>query len=239
MKEKIKKAFLYNFVAAIIAFQVIVLFNYWLFIYRNVTQAAINDTIAYQGKIVDSNSVAPPDGEYNMRFAIYDAATAGTLLWTETWNGTDQGVSSDTVTVTDGVFTVELNSLCGSWTGGTCASNGGVDFDANSLFLQVELDVDGNDAYEEVFLPRKRFTSTAFSMNADKVDGKDVGTSGNKIPLLDAVNTWSGLQTVVPASASDKAMIIQGAESQSENLFEVQSSSGTVISAFDSKYKFY
>ena len=32
-------------------------------------------------------------------------------------------------------------------------------------------------------------------LDADTVDGKDIGTSGNKIPLLDGTNTWSNSQT--------------------------------------------
>lgn len=41
-------------------------------------------------------------------------------------------------------------------------------------------------------------TSTTLNtnLNADMVDGKHVGTSGNAIPLLDGANTWSATQTM-------------------------------------------
>jgi hypothetical protein len=44
-------------------------------------------------------------------------------------------------------------------------------------------------------------TTLVTNLNADLVDGKQVGTSGNTIPLLDGTNTWSGVQTfnAIPA----------------------------------------
>ena len=51
--------------------------------------------INYQGVLAD-NAGAPLDGTYSMTFAIYDAATLGTLAWSET-----QG----SVTVTNGTVT--------------------------------------------------------------------------------------------------------------------------------------
>ena len=38
-------------------------------------------------------------------------------------------------------------------------------------------------------------TTLVANLNADMVDDKNVGTSGNTIPLLDGTNTWSGSQT--------------------------------------------
>ena len=38
-------------------------------------------------------------------------------------------------------------------------------------------------------------TTLVTNLNADLLDGKNTGTSGNTIPLLDGVNTWSSLQT--------------------------------------------
>ena len=37
-------------------------------------------------------------------------------------------------------------------------------------------------------------TTVNTNLNADMLDGKHVGTSGNTIPLLDGVNDWSGVQ---------------------------------------------
>lgn len=43
-------------------------------------------------------------------------------------------------------------------------------------------------------------TTKVTNLNADLLDGKDTGTSGNKIPLLDGINTWSALQTHSPGT---------------------------------------
>lgn len=57
----------------------------------------------FQGKLTDSVGAPMAAGSYNMKFRIYDAATSGTLLWSEQRaNSASTGV---TVT-TGGLFTV-------------------------------------------------------------------------------------------------------------------------------------
>jgi hypothetical protein len=174
--------FFYNFkkslksflIILLIGLQIALLLTYIYFIYKDKLFAteSIRDTLTYQGKITNADGVPPPDGLYNMQFKIYDQLSGGTLLWTETWDSSNQGVAGSKVQVTEGIFTVELNSLCGNWVG-SCASNGGITFATDSFYLQVELDYDANGSFEEIFTPRKRFTATPYSMNADKLDGQD------------------------------------------------------------------
>jgi hypothetical protein len=58
-------------------------------------------TVNYQGRLTD-NAGAPLDGTYGMSFALYDAATDGTLIW---------GPESHTaVAVSGGLFSVGLGS---------------------------------------------------------------------------------------------------------------------------------
>lgn len=155
--------------------------------YHDISKATIIETITYQGKITDTDGIAPDNDDYNMRFSIYDAETGGNLLWQEVW---DTDPSSSQVTITNGVFSVELNSHCDSWVtlagSGGCAYTvddvDGVDWatEAGGYYLEVEADLnqtpgDGplSDGYEEVFSPRKRFTSVPYAMNADSLDGFD------------------------------------------------------------------
>jgi hypothetical protein len=56
--------------------------------------------INYQGKLNDSSGSAVPDNVYTLAFNIYDAASAGTLLWSETLG----------VQVTNGLFSVVLGN---------------------------------------------------------------------------------------------------------------------------------
>ncbi|RLC78181.1 MAG: hypothetical protein DRJ03_15505 [Chloroflexi bacterium] len=58
-------------------------------------------TVNYQGRLADSGG-APLDGSYGMSFALYDAATDGSIVW---------GPESHTaVPVSDGLFSVGLGS---------------------------------------------------------------------------------------------------------------------------------
>ncbi|MDH3792946.1 MAG: right-handed parallel beta-helix repeat-containing protein, partial [Rhodospirillales bacterium] len=63
----------------------------------------VPQTISYQGSLTDSAG-NPVSGSFDITFSLYDAATAGSLLWTET----------QTVTVTNGAF----NAVFGTNTGG-------------------------------------------------------------------------------------------------------------------------
>ncbi|MBN1423775.1 hypothetical protein JXA88_04390, partial [Candidatus Fermentibacteria bacterium] len=61
--------------------------------------AEIPQVISYQGKVTDAAGTPVADGAYTMRFRIYDAVSAGTLLW-------DSGAQP--VSVTNGIFSVLL-----------------------------------------------------------------------------------------------------------------------------------
>jgi hypothetical protein len=58
-------------------------------------------TVNYQGRLSDSDG-APLDGTYGMSFALYDAATDGSLVW-----GPEEHTA---VEVSDGLFSVGLGS---------------------------------------------------------------------------------------------------------------------------------
>jgi hypothetical protein len=72
-----------------------------------------NQEINYQGKLTTPSSVAVANGDYDMSFSLYTAASGGTAVWTESRTTADQ------VTVTDGLFSVML---------GEVATLSGVDF---------------------------------------------------------------------------------------------------------------
>jgi hypothetical protein len=59
----------------------------------------IPQVMGYQGRVTDNGGNPVADGNYTMRFQIYDDATAGSLLW----DSNDQSVA-----VSGGVFSVEL-----------------------------------------------------------------------------------------------------------------------------------
>lgn len=58
-------------------------------------------TLSYQGVLADAGGSAVSDGDYAMVFCIYDVASSGTPLWTET----------QTVAVARGIFNVTLGAV--------------------------------------------------------------------------------------------------------------------------------
>ena len=95
------------------------------------TQAAagINTQINYQGKLNNKAAgTAVNDRSWRMRLRLYDAATNGALLWTERWSTTTVEVNT-----VNGIFSVAL---------GTYTSLDSVDFNSDSLYLQIDMDAD-------------------------------------------------------------------------------------------------
>jgi hypothetical protein len=64
--------------------------------------AAVPSVMSYQGVLMDDAGALVPDGDYSLTFQLYDAASGGTTLWTETQNP---------VPVSRGGFSVLLGSV--------------------------------------------------------------------------------------------------------------------------------
>src|SRR5579884_1600401 len=80
------------------------IFSLAISLQAHTTQAgAITKIINFQGKLTKTDGTNVADGTYSMQFKLYDALTAGNLLWTETWDGT---AGTTQVTLTNGVFSV-------------------------------------------------------------------------------------------------------------------------------------
>ncbi len=109
--------------------------------------------INYQGKLTDANSL-PVNGTRSITFSIYESATGGSALWSET---------HASVTVTDGIFSILLGSV---------TDLGNLEFD-KPYYLGIKID-SGTE-----LTPRKQIVSTAYAMraedanNADLLDGMD------------------------------------------------------------------
>ena len=119
-------------------------------LFCSIALAQVPQVINYQGMLTDAGGTAL-SGSFTIQFKIYDAPTAGNVLWTET----------QTVTVTAGLFDVLLGSVT--------AIPYSV-FDGKDKFLSLKV---GSDPE---MTPRKRLVSVGYSFrayNADKVDGKD------------------------------------------------------------------
>jgi hypothetical protein len=122
-------------------------------------QAANPTTISFQGKVVNANGTNVTDGSYSFLFKLYTVASSGTAVWTET---------QSSVTVTSGVFQVNLGSVCPFFTANTCNNNTPIDFNANpALYLGITFN---GDAAGEM-TPRVQLQSVPYAYNADKLNG--------------------------------------------------------------------
>jgi len=104
-------------------------------------------TINYQGRLADAAG-HPVSDTVTLQFAIYDAATGGNLLWTETHAN---------VPVSDGLFSVRLGSQ----------TSGGLPLDVFSGGdVWLETTVEG-----ETLTPREKLAAVPFAMMAGELDG--------------------------------------------------------------------
>ncbi len=171
--------------------------------------AGINRTIHYQGKVSLAAGSPVTNGSYNMRFRIYAASSGGAQLWSETWDST-----TTRVTMTGGLFSVAL--------GTHVTMTGSVDFNSDSLYLQIEFDPGNDGNFEEVFSPRRRFSSVPYAHNADRLTGlmasqflraDQSGTASGKITIKNA-----GVGLNVTGIASGKILQAQNTLASSGNL---------------------
>jgi hypothetical protein len=98
--------------------------------------------INYQGWLGNASDTTALTGNYNMVFSIYDSATEGTQLWTETQNS---------VNVNRGIFNVLLGSLT------PIPVN---IFDGKALYIDVWIG-------GEFLSPRKKIISVGYSIKAE------------------------------------------------------------------------
>ncbi len=137
--------------------------------------ASINQTLSFQGRLLNKTGGVVTDGRYNLQFKIYQGGAGtgagnpgGTLVWTESHINND---AEGGVQVKNGYFSVNLGS--------NVALNG-VDWNNDTLWLSMS--VAGNATACTTFgsspcvsdgemLPMKRLTATPFSLNSARLDG--------------------------------------------------------------------
>ncbi len=170
----------------------------------------------FQGRITDSSGSALADGTYNMKFRIYNASSGGTLEWSE--QRANSGSSG--VTVTNGLFSVQLGDVTPLPVG---------IFTNTSLYFEIELPTPATatcttascESYTEgPMTPRNKLGTSAYAFNSDTLDGYDSAAFGR----VATNNTWTGANLIRTANAS--ALQVQNANSV--DVFNVNTSTGTV-----------
>ena len=137
----------------------------------------INQTINFQGRLLNAQGALVPDGYYNIEFKIYEngdgksagdttGTPAGTLLWTEDYlNYNSQGVK-----VVNGFFSVNLGSINPFGTS--------INWNQNTLWLSMNV---GNTSTtcttfstcspDGEMLPMQEMTASPYALNAGELNG--------------------------------------------------------------------
>ena len=125
-----------------------------------ITLAAVPGTVGFQGRLTDDRGAILPDGDYQLKFFLYDAATKGNQLW----NAPDG--ESQIVELTDGIFQVQLGSI---------EPLDHTLFERGVPWLEVQV-FNRDSQLWETLSPRQPFNSVAFafqSEDAESLDGLD------------------------------------------------------------------
>lgn len=181
----------------------------------------INETVSFQGKLVNSDGTNVTNGDYNLEFKIYqggDGIPGGgdeTLKWTETRTGANK------VTVTDGIFRVNLGSVAAFGTS--------VDWNQDTLWVSINVGGTGaTPSWDGEMNPFIRLTATPYAFNAQKVNGLTVtNTTGTpfssattlkigdgKTVILNNSITFSGTDgtTITFPNANDTVVVLDLAQ---------------------------
>jgi len=140
----------------------------------NITLAntGVNAQIPYSGTIVGNDGTVLVEGLYKAKFLLYNASSGGTAIYEEIRDG-GTGVSP-ALTVSDGRFEILLGSQ--NTTNFTSILND------DSLWLELQLDMDNDGFYEEIFSPRRRLGSALSAINSMRLVANG-GTSTNTLSL--------------------------------------------------------
>ncbi|RME12645.1 MAG: hypothetical protein D6802_03630 [Ardenticatenia bacterium] len=104
-------------------------------------QVAVSTAFTYQGRLTDGGN--PANGTYDFRFKLYDAQTGGSQVGST--------VTANDVTVTDGLFTVQLDF--------------GNVFDGTALWLEIGVRPGDSTGSYTTLNPRQALTAAPFAMS--------------------------------------------------------------------------
>ncbi|MBK8165075.1 MAG: hypothetical protein IPK64_03810 [bacterium] len=176
--------------------------------------AAVPRTIAFQGFLTDAGG-QPAGGVVNLDFAVYNVATGGTALWTETHAA---------VPVNQGVFAVALGSVS--------PLNGAV---ANSSPRFIGIRVNG-----EVELPRTELRAAPFALRAQAADSVTTGINikqGNVSALSSQYSTQGELNLEWRCQDFNQMVARLGAGFNGDGTLLLYSNSGaTSLEAYSSRF---
>ncbi len=121
-----------------------------LIIITQFTFSQVPQKISFQGILTDSEGTVVADGDYSLKFKLYDAATNGTTLWEEI----------QVVSTAGGLFNVILGKI----------NPFNISFDSG---YWLEIKIDGS----EVLSPRVELTSSFYSLMTKSIEDSTISTA--------------------------------------------------------------
>ncbi|MBI4426968.1 MAG: hypothetical protein HY569_00570 [Candidatus Magasanikbacteria bacterium] len=235
-------------------FAVGIFFVFLFFLMARPVEAG-NQQITFQGKLTNASGNTVSNGTYYVKLTIYDAATGGSCQYTA--SSTCASVTSTPVTVTNGIFSINLGD-----TSASLAAMSSTLFNNSALYLGITVCSGAGAGCDSEMTPRKRITASPYAFNADYLSGlatSTIGGQGSYVPVTDSsgnfkisnsvfvASTTAGQfgvgTTTIPtgiksyiesATASNKLLVIRGNSSQTGNLQEWQNNAGTPIAYVNS-----
>lgn len=133
---------------------------------RGVASAAVSSTLNFQARLLNSSGNMVSDGSYNIEFKLFNASTSSgssqgscvgdsNCVWTETRTG------ANTVTVTNGYFSVNLGSL---------TAFASVNWDQEH-WLTMNIGGTGAPTWDGEMTPRIKLTAVPYAFRAGAVMG--------------------------------------------------------------------
>jgi hypothetical protein len=188
----------------------------------------INQTINFQGRLLNSQGATVPDGFYNIQFKIYQdgdgqsaadatGSPAGSLKWTESYlNNNTQGVK-----VVNGFLSVQLGSVS--------AFGSNIDWNQSTLWLSMNIAGTGTTCTpfsscspDGEMLPMQPLSSSPYSFNSGQLNGL---TSSQFVQLAQGLQADASSATSIAVNKTGTGNIMD-LQSGGNSVF-VLSNSGT------------
>jgi len=143
----------------------------------DISFSVINQTINYQGFLIDKNTNLPVDGAKDIKFVIYDFSTGGSELFSE---------NRCKVPVNKGRYDVEIGSIT---PGGIPAS---VFLNHTNVWLEIQIDPDNNCSgeYDKLY-PRIKMQTSPYSFNSLYASTASAATTHFMADTIDAYPSTS------------------------------------------------
>jgi fibronectin-binding autotransporter adhesin len=183
-------------------------------------KAAPNNTINFQARLLSNTGAVAPDGYYNVEFKLYDAASGGTLLWTDTRYDTNGGTPGNDyrVQVKNGYLTVSL----GDTTAGGTAFPGSIDW-SQELWLTMNIGGTTQTAsptWNGEMNPRMKVTAVPYAFAASKLKGSTGMFDADQLAQLGpgSVQTVNSANTALRINQTGAGSLLQFQASGNDRL---------------------